>query len=55
LQDCARALDEEFDDAGWDSWYEYCSNSETLSTLGAIQNCSRAAAHLKLQEDISAD
>jgi hypothetical protein len=54
MEDCARALAEEFGDAGWDSWYEYCSNSEALSTLGAIQNCSRAAAHLKLQKLISA-
>jgi hypothetical protein len=48
-KDCARALDQEFDDAGWDRWYGYCSNSEILAALGAIQNCSRAAQHLKLK------
>jgi hypothetical protein len=55
VDDCARALDEVFDDAGWDSWYEYCPNAEPLVTLGAIQNCSRAARHLKAPIIISPD
>jgi hypothetical protein len=54
-EDCARAVDEVFDDGGWDSWYEYCPNADPLVTLGAIQNCGRAVQRLKAPIIISPD
>ena len=54
-EECIRALNKEFDDAEWDQWYEYCPISEILVTVGAIQNCSRAAQHQRFAKVISAD
>jgi hypothetical protein len=45
---CARQLAHEFDDAGWDAWRVYCPNSSTLTAIGAVQNCARAAQHLRM-------
>jgi hypothetical protein len=44
---CAAALAHEFDDAQWEEWRKYCPNAPTLDTIGAVQNCSRAAQSLK--------
>ena len=44
---CVEDLAIGFDDAGWDRWRGYCVNATTLTTLGATQNCGRAAQHLK--------
>jgi hypothetical protein len=40
-------LAQECDESGNPGWREYCPNAATLDVLGAIQNCSRAARHLK--------
>jgi hypothetical protein len=45
---CERELAHEFDDAGWDRWRAYCPNSATLTTIGAVQNCARAAQRLRM-------
>jgi len=47
-EECVRELAHEFDDARWDRWREYCPNSSTLTTIGAVQNCALAAEHLKM-------
>ena len=47
-EECVRELAQEFDDARWDRWRAYCPNSSTLTTIGAVQNCARAAQHLKM-------
>jgi hypothetical protein len=44
---CVRDFAQECDDAGRQDWREYCPNAPTLNVLGAVQNCSRAAQHLK--------
>jgi hypothetical protein len=44
---CVRELGEEGDAAERQGWHEYCPNAMTLNALGALQNCSRAARHLK--------
>ncbi len=43
---CIDSQKREFDDTAWDSWHEYCPNSRTLATLGAAQNCGRAAQYV---------
>jgi hypothetical protein len=45
---CERELAHEFDDADWTEWRAYCPNSATLTTIGAVQNCARAAQHLRM-------
>jgi hypothetical protein len=45
---CVEDLASEFDDAQWDRWWAYCPNSATLVQIGAVQNCGRAAQHLKM-------
>jgi hypothetical protein len=52
--DCIGELAHEFDDARWDEWREYCPNSSTLITISAIQNCARAAQHLKMPRSTAA-
>jgi hypothetical protein len=52
--ECMRALAHGFDDARWDRWREYCPNSSTLTTIGAVQNCARAAQHIKMPRAIVA-
>src|ERR1019366_6871223 len=37
-EECVHAQAREFDDASWDRWREYCPNSSTLRTIGALQN-----------------
>ena len=37
----------EGDEPGRQDWREYCPNATTLNALGAVQNCSWAARHLK--------
>jgi hypothetical protein len=54
-EECVRALGNEFDDAVWDRWYEYCPISEILVAVGAMQNCSRAAQQLRFSKAISDD
>jgi hypothetical protein len=49
-----RALAHGFDDARWERWREYCPNSSTLMTIGAVQNCSRAAQHIKMPHAVAA-
>jgi hypothetical protein len=44
---CVRDLAREGDGAGQQDWREYCPNATTLNALGAVQNCSWAARHLK--------
>ena len=44
---CVRDLARECDHAGRQDWREYCPNATTLNALGAVQNCSWAARHLK--------
>jgi hypothetical protein len=44
IQDLATGLC----DAAEDRWPGYCVNATTLTTLGAAQNCGRAAQHLKM-------
>jgi hypothetical protein len=51
---CAQTFKRELDDFAWDRWYAYCMNSEILTGLGAMQNCSRAAQYLKFAGTISA-
>jgi hypothetical protein len=46
--ECVGDLAHEFDDARWEKWREYCPNSAKLIMLGAVQNCARAAQHLKM-------
>lgn len=46
--ECVADLAREFDDAQWDRWWAYCPNSATLARIGAVQNCGRAAQHLKM-------
>lgn len=41
---CSRELASDFADIGWEN---YCLNAGMLNTLGALQNCSRAAQHLR--------
>lgn len=36
---CARELEDEFADPGWESWRDYCPNSTTLSMLTALHGC----------------
>jgi hypothetical protein len=51
--ECARSLETQLDDAGWDRWYASCTISEVLTNLGAMQNCGRAAQYLKFTRAIS--
>lgn len=44
---CVRDLALEGNEAGRQEWREYCPNATTLNALGAVQNCSWAARHLK--------
>jgi hypothetical protein len=44
---CVLDLAQECDESGSPGWREYCPNAATLNVLGAVQNCSRAAQHLK--------
>ena len=44
---CVLDLARERDEPGNPGWCEYCPNAATLNVLGAVQNCSRAARHLK--------
>jgi hypothetical protein len=44
---CVQDFAQECDDAGRQDWHEYCPNAPTLNAVGAVQNCSRAARHLK--------
>jgi hypothetical protein len=45
---CIEDLAIGFGDAAWARWRDYCVNAATLTTLGAAQNCGRAAQHLKM-------
>jgi hypothetical protein len=45
---CMHAQAHTFEDADWDRWREYCPNSSTLTTIGAVQNCAQAALYLKM-------
>jgi len=45
---CAEDLARPFDDAGWARWQEHCPNAATLATIGAVQNCPRAAQYLRM-------
>jgi hypothetical protein len=53
-EECMRELAHEFDDARWDKWREYCPNSSTLLSIGAVQNCARAAQHIKMPRAVVA-
>jgi hypothetical protein len=44
---CVLDLAQESDQSGHPGWREYCPNAATLNALGAVQNCSWAARHLK--------
>ena len=44
---CVLDLAQARDQPGNPGWREYCPNAATLNVLGAVQNCSRAARHLK--------
>jgi hypothetical protein len=44
---CVLDLAQEHDQLGNPGWREYCPNAATLNVLGAVQNCSHAARHLK--------
>jgi hypothetical protein len=44
---CVLDLAQERDQPSNPAWREYCPNAATLNVLGAVQNCSRAARHLK--------
>jgi hypothetical protein len=44
---CVQDLARECDEPGRQGWREYCPNATTLNSLGAVQNCSWAARHLK--------
>jgi hypothetical protein len=44
---CVLDLAQESDQPGNPGWREYCPNAATLNVLGAVQNCSWAAQHLK--------
>lgn len=46
-EQCARDLAHQLEDAGWDRWWAYCPNSAMLTMIAALQNCGRAAQHLK--------
>ena len=45
--DCLRDLERESTTGEPQEWREYCPNFATLNALGALQNCPRAAQHLK--------
>ena len=45
--DCVRDLERESATGEPQEWREYCPNFGTLNALGALQNCPRAAQHLK--------
>jgi len=47
---CVQDLASRFDDDLWDKWQAYCPNSATLRTVGAMQNCGRAAQYLKIAQ-----
>jgi hypothetical protein len=53
-EECMRELAHEFDDTSWDKWREYCPNSSTLLAIGAVQNCARAAQHIKMPRAVVA-
>jgi hypothetical protein len=54
--ECVHAQARTFEDADWDRWRDYCPNSSTLTTIGAVQNCARAAQYLKMpRSDASPD
>jgi hypothetical protein len=53
-EECMRELAHEFDDARWDKWREYCPNASTLLSIGAVQNCARAAPHIKMPRAVVA-
>jgi hypothetical protein len=44
---CMQDLAQECDEAPRQEWRDYCPNATTLNALGAVQNCSWAARHLK--------
>jgi hypothetical protein len=44
---CVLDLAHERDELANPAWREYCPNAATLNALGAVQNCSWAARHLK--------
>lgn len=44
---CMRHFAQECDEAARQEWRDYCPNATTLNALGAVQNCSWAAQHLK--------
>ncbi len=46
--ECMHAQAHTFEDADWDRWRDYCPNSSTLTTIGAVQNCALAAQYLKM-------
>jgi hypothetical protein len=50
-EECVQDQTQEFDDARWDRWIEYCPNSIVLTTLGAAENCPLAAQHFKMTRD----
>jgi hypothetical protein len=47
-EECAQDLAHQFDDVRWDRWWVYCPNSAILTIIGAVQNCGRAAQHVKI-------
>jgi hypothetical protein len=44
---CVLDLAQEGEELANPAWREYCPNAATLNALGAAQNCSWAARHLK--------
>ena len=48
--DCARDLEQKFDNDRLDKWRAYCPNSAMLTKIGAIQNCGHAAQHLTMRQ-----
>src|SRR6266567_2914294 len=51
-EECVGTLAQGFDDPRWDRWRQYCPISTMLTVLGAVQNCGRAAQHLKMPRSI---
>ena len=47
-EECAQDLAHQFDDLQWDRWWVRCPNSAMLTIIGAVQNCGRAAQHLRM-------
>lgn len=46
-EQCTDDLARKFDEVRLEKWGEYCPNAATLMAVGAVQNCTFAAQHLK--------